>query len=196
MTTSSQFESRPDDLAFTDSFDAGHPHCICSRCRLPIQEFQVPVRAVSDDGLFEWRYHADCLGLRSLEDDGSDFWDWNDDDKELERTEERDVEIQGFELTDYGSCCACNKIKPNVRNFICVPRRSPIPGTGWGCLQCGLPIGGALAVICDECLESGTEAVFAIDGYPKDKLRIPVDTLSPEPFEHDMRLHESEDAEN
>lgn len=66
-----------------------------------------------------------------------------------------------------------------------------LPG-GWGCFQCGLPLEGAIAVLCDGCLEkqgdNSTPIRFACIGYPAQNQRIPIAELT-EAFEHDMNKH-------
>lgn len=97
--------------------------------------------------------------------------------------------------TDLGTCCNCGG-RVNVRNIFSLPRRTPEPGNGsWGCVVCGLPNAGAIAVLCDDCADAviknnGTVKILqAVVGDPKECRRIPVDNLPPEPFEHDMTQH-------
>lgn len=87
-----------------------------------------------------------------------------------------------------GTCCACGGSE-NVRNIICLDRKGPTPGKGWGCLVCGLPPDGAVAVLCDECLEQGTAIRFVCIGYPASDGRMPIEELSGEPFEHNLAYH-------
>jgi len=88
-----------------------------------------------------------------------------------------------------GRCCHCEREGPTVRNIVMLPLRSPEPGSGrWGCLECGLPIEGALAVVCDECLERGLKPKLACLGPPAANRRIPIEQLT-ERFEHDMSKH-------
>ena len=62
---------------------------------------------------------------------------------------------------DLGMCCACRLAGPTVRNIMMIPFRAPVPGKGWGCLVCRLPSDGAVAVVCDACLESGAPIVVS-----------------------------------
>lgn len=62
-------------------------------------------------------------------------------------------------------------------------------GKGWGCFVCGLPLNGAVAVVCDDCLESGAEFQFVCTGYPGEDGRTPIGELSDEVFEHDLEVH-------
>ena len=91
---------------------------------------------------------------------------------------------------DLGPCCGCEKVGPDVRTIVMLAKKGPIPGRGWGCLQCGLSSDGASAVLCDACLDSYTIR-FACRGYPKDDGRIPVEELSGV-HEHDRAGHPEE----
>jgi hypothetical protein len=103
--------------------------------------------------------------------------------------------LDTFIIPDLGQCCACEKEDVHsVRNIVCLDRLAPVPGTGWGCFVCGLPMNGASAVICDECLRDEKEIRFAIKGLAADKQRIPLDELSPYAFQHDPAKH-SEDKD-
>jgi hypothetical protein len=89
-----------------------------------------------------------------------------------------------------GRCCACPTEDGTVRNIFMLDKRSPELGIGcWGCFQCGLPTAGAVAVLCDRCLEAEKEPVTACLGAPGDNRRFPISDLPAEPFEHDMSKH-------
>jgi hypothetical protein len=101
---------------------------------------------------------------------------------------------------DFGPCCACGKERPKWAedlpgswppNIIMLEQKAPTPGTGWGCVQCGLPLDGAVAGICDDCLNIGRPIRFAIDGFAKDKKRVPIESLTGE-HKHDMSKHPEE----
>ena len=92
---------------------------------------------------------------------------------------------------DLGPCCACRQRGPTVRNIVMLTFRAPLPGRGWGCFQCGLPSDGAIAVLCDRCLESSAPILDACAGYPASGGRVPRESLDI-PFDHDMRFHEDE----
>ena len=92
---------------------------------------------------------------------------------------------------DLGSCCACRKAGPTVRNIMTLPFRSPTPGFGWGCVVCHLPSDGAVAVLCDACLESGAPIVDVCHGYPKENMRMARESLTAA-FDHDLARHEDE----
>jgi hypothetical protein len=87
-----------------------------------------------------------------------------------------------------GPCCACHKIGPTVRNIIMLNKKAPIPGKGWGCVQCGLEADGAIAVLCDRCHEGGATYQWACSGYPGEGDRVPIDSLTGT-HEHDVRFH-------
>lgn len=94
---------------------------------------------------------------------------------------------------DLGTCCLCGGSE-NVRNVIALDLRAPAssePGGTWGCFQCGRPNEGAIAVLCDACLErhrEGEPLQFAVQGPPAQNERVPLATLT-EKFEHDMSKH-------
>jgi len=90
--------------------------------------------------------------------------------------------------TDLGSCCACGKTGADVRAIVMLDKRGPKPGHGWGCAQCGLPMDGAVYVLCDACFNAKAEAKFVCVGYPKENVRIPIAEIT-EPFDHDMSKH-------
>lgn len=90
-------------------------------------------------------------------------------------------------IRDYGPCCACGG-NENVRNIMMLPFKAPVPGTGWGCVVCGLPSDGAFALLCDECLASDTQPQMAVRGNPDEGLRVLIESLTGE-HEHDMMKH-------
>ncbi len=102
-------------------------------------------------------------------------------------------------MTDHepelGSCCICQG-KRGVRNILMLHQKAPMPGRGWACLICGLPPDGAVAVLCDRCMEpyqSGASRLrFVCRGYPDKDGRALIGELDPEPFDHDMKLHPGE----
>ena len=53
----------------------------------------------------------------------------------------------------FGPCCRCGTTATAVDTIIMLPFQAPIAGHGWGCLQCGLPPDGAIAVVCDACAQ-------------------------------------------
>jgi hypothetical protein len=93
---------------------------------------------------------------------------------------------------DLGPCCHCQKTGPTVRNVVMLAQRAPVPGTGWGCFQCGLPLDGAVAVLCDECLEASLPMLFVCVGRPGEGKRMPIEGLTNEVFDHDLSRHPEE----
>lgn len=89
---------------------------------------------------------------------------------------------------DLGPCCVCEVEGAQVRNIIMLNKLSPIPGKGWGCFACGLPQNGAVAVVCDDCLDHGRELKFACRGYPGEDGRVPIEELVGE-FDHNVLKH-------
>jgi hypothetical protein len=94
---------------------------------------------------------------------------------------------------DLGPCCVCGGFR-DVCNIVLLAKKSPIPGHGWGCFQCGLPPDGATAVLCHECFggPDGAEAVkrlrWACRGYPGSDGRVPISELTGL-HEHDEARH-------
>jgi hypothetical protein len=93
---------------------------------------------------------------------------------------------------DLGPCCCCGSTR-RVRNIVMLDRRAPVPGTGWGCVVCGLPADGASYVACDRCVRSDVKPREVVRGYAASGEREPIKNLSPEPFDHDMSRHEPGD---
>jgi hypothetical protein len=105
-----------------------------------------------------------------------------------------DAEDYEFEVPDLGGCCVCGKHGPSVRNIVMLDKRhpAPIPKSGcWGCFQCGLPSEGAVAVVCDRCLDAKRKLREACIGPPGDNVRIAIELLTV-PFEHDISKHPEE----
>ncbi len=91
-----------------------------------------------------------------------------------------------------GPCCNCERTD-GVRNIVLINRRAPISGHGWGCVICGLPCDGAVAVLCDDCLDKADPPRFVCSGYLAKEGRVPYGDLSPEEFDHDRTKHEDGD---
>lgn len=97
------------------------------------------------------------------------------------------------DMPDLGQCCCCGGIE-NVRNVLMLHLKAKTPGAGcWGCFQCGLPNEGAVAVVCDRCLNERREILYAVDGEARLNKRVPLSELT-EPFEHDMNKHRDGDS--
>src|SRR3974390_2841968 len=94
---------------------------------------------------------------------------------------------------DLGSCCGCDDPGALVRNIVMLSRRCAIPGHGWGCVECGLPCDGAVAVLCDSCFEEFQRDPdtlrVACQGYPATEGRILIAQLPEGHFDHDKSKH-------
>ena len=100
---------------------------------------------------------------------------------------------------DLGPCCGCRGVA-GVINIVMLNKRAPLPGRGWGCVQCGLPNDGAVAVFCNPCLrqhQKGTPFVMVdvCRGYPGKDGRIAFEELPDDPFDHDMTKHPEHENE-
>ena len=92
-----------------------------------------------------------------------------------------------------GTCCACRQEVTWLRTIILLGFRAPTREGerrigGWGCAVCSLPAEGAVAFVCDPCVDAGREILDYVAGDPRDGRRGPVSELT-EPFAHDMTLH-------
>ena len=94
------------------------------------------------------------------------------------------------QLPNFGPCCACRESGPTVRNFMMLHLRAAVPGTGWGCVVCGVPNDGAMAILCDRCVENGQcpDLRDVILGLPAERRRMPFCELA-EAFDHDRSQH-------
>jgi hypothetical protein len=99
-----------------------------------------------------------------------------------------------------GTCCVCGGTN-HVRTIFQLDKKSPTPGCGWGCVVCGLPPDGAVAVVCDECfavisverstgipMKKSAELQFACKGFPETGGRVPISELVGD-HRHDMSKH-------
>lgn len=100
-----------------------------------------------------------------------------------------------------GKCCICEAENRSVRNLITLHKKIPDGEKGgWGCFTCGSPSRGAVAVLCDDCLDKTMadetiEIKFACLGYPGENRRIEIKELT-EDFDHDMSKHPEENQMN
>jgi hypothetical protein len=98
------------------------------------------------------------------------------------------------DVVSLGPCCICEGTE-HVNHVLLLGRRGPMPGRGWGCIECGLDLDGAIAVICEACTagrdpDDVVAAVrFVCRGYPHTDGRVPIAELSDEVFEHDKSRH-------
>lgn len=121
----------------------------------------------------------------------------NDPNSEEMADQETTIEDELSQSETLGPCCNC-EATAGVRNIVSLHKKSPIPGRGWGCLVCGLPMDGAITVLCDGCLakfhQRGEEPRLACRGYPAHDGRVPIGELTGT-HQHDMRKHCDEDQE-
>ena len=93
--------------------------------------------------------------------------------------------------SEYGCCCICESTQ-NVNNLIQLDYKVESE-SGWGCVRCGLPAEGAIAIVCDACIDKHGKSEDLED---KIKLlmngikRIPAPPVSDRvPHEHDLSRH-------
>ena len=89
---------------------------------------------------------------------------------------------------DFGRCCACQRREGDFGAVLMLPLKAPVPGTGWGCSQCGLAADGAFVVLCSDCMDAGRRPVEAVCGYLSNSTRMPISELVGR-HEHDIRKH-------
>ena len=102
-----------------------------------------------------------------------------------------DLQIPGgdaeAEPVHVGACCACG-VTTTLRNVMFLDQKAPVAGKGWGCVVCDLPLDGAIALLCDECVANGREPIEALAGDVESGLRVPVEQLRGE-HRHDLVVH-------
>ena len=90
-------------------------------------------------------------------------------------------------------CCACDRQVVSRNLLMLEDRKAPQPGTGWGCVQCGLSLDGALAALCDDCAANPDVKIrYVFNGYVQNGLLIPIEEAPEGKMEHDMKLHPGE----
>lgn len=91
----------------------------------------------------------------------------------------------------YGWCCACEgEISPRDPVVVFLPFQAPAGFRGWGCMACGLPPGGAIAVVCQACVAAEKAPRFIATGVNVgDNKRLSLEGYVQIPFLHDARLH-------
>jgi len=165
---------------FDDSPSAGDAACTCSHCGRIIAD-EVPIRLWNASGQ-EARLHQRCFAARTHSPPDVEAVPLTEEDDLLDLLQEEAPPIT------VGRCCACRRVDVECRNLVMLHVQAPVPGTGWGCVVCGLPNDGALALVCDGCLERNAPILDAIEGYASKGGRIARDTLTV-PFEHKAIPH-------
>lgn len=162
----------------------------CSRCGEPIldKEFPIWFWSKEDDGNIKlaWVYHERCVGIESVDD-----YEDEDDIAYYDEEDYRGGDYSDETQLDLGACCACGSTEA-VRNVVALPYKSKTSGIGWGCVVCGLPSNGAIAVVCDVCIEKENLDIKEVClGFAEEKTRIPYSEIAHESnkFEHDYSKH-------
>lgn len=94
-----------------------------------------------------------------------------------------------------GPCCIC-ETHVGVTNIMMLDQKAPLAGRGWSCIVCNLPADGAIAVLCDGCMdlvEAGAQPVYVCRGFPASDGRALYCDLPAEPFHHDAVAHQREE---
>lgn len=97
-----------------------------------------------------------------------------------------------------GSCCACERQPTDenpVRTIVMLDYKMPPgSGSGWGCLQCGLPAEGAISVVCDRCAErmrfEKAELRWICAGEHDKTERVAINSFEHLPHQHDYSKHD------
>ena len=102
-------------------------------------------------------------------------------------------------VEDLGPCCVCGKRQDgSVRTLVCLSFEAPKGFIGWGCVVCGIPSRGAMAIACDECCEKhgqelpGALVFICAGAFSAQGLRYPLEGFERIPFDHDMNKHPAE----
>lgn len=126
---------------------------------------------------------------------GSAAIEFDEPQHTAEVADEISVDLVDDETLDFGPCCACEKTGPDVRNTLMLHRLCPTPGKGWGCVQCGLPMNYASAVLCDTCVDGPSddapmaEIKFVCTGYPASDGRTPIEQTPEVKVKHNPLYH-------
>ena len=89
---------------------------------------------------------------------------------------------------NFPPCCACATEEGEIKNIVMLKQKGPRPGKGWGCNVCNLPPEGAIAALCNSCVEVGRPIKFAIVDLDS-RERIPIEQLGAE-HDHDYTKHQ------
>lgn len=93
-------------------------------------------------------------------------------------------------MTEFGTCCVC---EGGLEDCGLVQLGYKVESeSGWGCLQCGLAMEGAMAIVCKGCYDKfgvqiEDQIKYVMDGKTG---RIPVPPVENRiPHKHDLSLH-------
>jgi hypothetical protein len=94
-------------------------------------------------------------------------------------------------LPGFGPCCCCEGDIPRQPRLMMLELEAPAGFKGWGCLVCRLPLRGAIAVVCESCIQAQRLPQFIAAGsdlYDNQRQRLD-DTFEQKPFAHDPHAH-------
>lgn len=91
----------------------------------------------------------------------------------------------------FGPCCCCEGDVARNPALMMLEFQGPGGFTGWGCLVCGLPPRGAIAVLCQACMRAQRLPQFVAAGRNVgDNLRVRLDEkFTQVPFTHRLEMH-------
>lgn len=86
----------------------------------------------------------------------------------------------------FGPCCCCEGEIRHNPGLMMLEFKGPPGWTGWGCMVCGLPSRGAIAVLCPACVLAQRLPQFIAAGRNvADNLRLRLDEhFEQRPFRH------------
>ena len=173
----------------------------------PVQKIAKPelvlLRAMQDPqqfgcfGLLAWlaAHHQNCRLNRYETETHTCESDW-DGISEALHNQNGLPDYPGVDALVDRMCCICMQTKPYVRTGVECLFAGPVPGLGWGCDICRLPNNGAIALLCDHCLESGKAPLAVCGSYPWAADRVLMQEMKLVPFRHDPAIHPTQYAEN
>lgn len=89
-----------------------------------------------------------------------------------------------------GPCCGCGAPDVPRANLVMYDFVAPEGFNGWACVLCDLPPHGAIAILCDTCVEGQVEPRFICGGtYATEGVRVSLDGYERKPFHHDTSKH-------
>lgn len=91
----------------------------------------------------------------------------------------------------FGPCCCCEAEIRHNPGLMMLGFEGPPGWTGWGCMVCGLPSRGAIAVLCQACVKAQRVPSFIAAGRNVgDNLRLRLDGKFVQvPFTHRLAQH-------
>ena len=90
---------------------------------------------------------------------------------------------------NYGACCICEAETADVQNIIMLDYKTRSESV-WGCYVCWLPFEGAVACVCDTCIEKYDNVEAEIKFLMDSHRRIPVPPVEERVLhQHNLSLH-------